>query len=567
MSDPIVEPALATLAGQIADLRGLLEAVLEGQRTTNERVSALENAREKIEDAKLEPLAIERPLHAGREEFMPRSLRSLLDDTLRAPSEMDDKVERIETYIKEEVASLRAADQGHSSAETVYYHAPTIERDPQDVLNSTLPQQDEDNPWYRQDGPHPMNVPRDLLRAGHNVTGLDRMEVPVRASIHDAHDRGITGVIIGDQAPFTHKLRRFDVTHVYQFLRHVEEYHHNYGVQVNIVSFIDNNILDAILKGKEHGQDLPAKISAWTPNHLRTAMCRYFATFRYTARDLCGVALEVVPFPQVHVTGKPTLAKKAIAQLAQVPVYAAALRRFKIFVETYCLLDKGWPVEKNPRWQQPRRLNEVFEAALKTHAPQAYLVLADDIYLFRRVGIYALLSAIPEISTAKIADLQRADESMEMLEPGSYHDADRIPGQGKPWLKAGSTSDTARAANFVPAAKQSSHFTPRRLNALEVQEEEREEQTWYDTQSTYADREEAEEIEEEGQEQPEDLNAIVATSHDQVDRSKQACHGFFFNPGGCMYLDKGKQCPYSHDPLIGQRVIDAAIINLKRLAK
>ena len=33
MSDTIPEPAWAPLAGQIADLRGLLEAVLEGQRT------------------------------------------------------------------------------------------------------------------------------------------------------------------------------------------------------------------------------------------------------------------------------------------------------------------------------------------------------------------------------------------------------------------------------------------------------------------------------------------------------------------------------------------------------
>jgi len=67
MSDPIVETALATLAGQIADLRGLLEAVLDGQRILTQRVTALEE-------------------------------------------------------------SQRAADRAHSSADTMYYHAPTIDR-------------------------------------------------------------------------------------------------------------------------------------------------------------------------------------------------------------------------------------------------------------------------------------------------------------------------------------------------------------------------------------------------------------------------------------------------------
>ena len=53
---------------------------------------------------------------------------------------------------------------------------------------------------------------------------LDRDQVPIRFTSHDAASRGLTAVVIGDQAPFTYRLRVFDVKHVYVFLRHVEEY-------------------------------------------------------------------------------------------------------------------------------------------------------------------------------------------------------------------------------------------------------------------------------------------------------------------------------------------------------
>ena len=108
------------------------------------------------------------------------------------------------------------------------------------------------------------------------------------------------------------------------------------------------------------------------------------------------------------------------------------------------------------------------------------------------------------------------------------------------------------------------------MNAIELQEEDYEDQqTWYDAQTTNSAGEEAceEGEEEEGQKEHEDLNAIVASSRESIDRSKQACHGHFFNPGGCMYMDKGKQCPYSHDPVIGQQVIEAAMAKLKKFSK
>ena len=83
-------------------------------------------------------------------------------------------------------------------------------------------------------------------------------EIPVRYRNSVASAKGLTGIVVGDQAPFTHRLTTFDVKHVYIFLRKVEEYYHNYGIQVQVVSFVDQNILDAILSGKEHGRDLPA---------------------------------------------------------------------------------------------------------------------------------------------------------------------------------------------------------------------------------------------------------------------------------------------------------------------
>ena len=59
---------------------------------------------------------------------------------------------------------------------------------------------------------------------------------------------------------------------------------------MQLVSFVDQSILDAILAVQEHILDLPAQTMRWTPEQLRIAMCRYFATFHYLPEDLCEVA-------------------------------------------------------------------------------------------------------------------------------------------------------------------------------------------------------------------------------------------------------------------------------------
>jgi hypothetical protein len=389
---------------------------------------------------------------------------------------------------------------------------------------------------------------------------------PVRYANYGAADRGITGIVVGDQAPFTHRLKIFDVKHVFLFLRRVEQYHQQYDVQVNIVSFIEQNILDAIGSNREHGRDLPEYISTWTPRQLRLAMCRYFTTFNYTHRDLCAIAQEVVEFPKVYLAGTQSLERKAIAQLAQVPIYIAALNRYLIFIEHYQLLPDDWPREKNPTWEEPRRLNEVLVITLRETASEAHEMLREDLYNLRKESIHSLIRALPERCTKRITDLNHAAIVSEALRarrpnnrPEGRHNESRIPGKGKPWLMAPKTSDAAKEANFSPRTE----FPPRKLNAMHSDAESDLEDypdTWSESPI------DSEDVQQNVNSDPEEeLHNIQAAERKMTDRSKEPCHTYFFQ-GACTFEARGKACPYSHDVAVGQRAIESATANLRKLA-
>jgi len=148
----------------------------------------------------------------------------------------------------------------------------------------------------------------------------------------------LKGIIIGEQVPFTESLREFNVQLVFLFLRAVERYEHQYPRTVALVRHVDAAILDAITANPEHGDDLPRKVKTWTPQQLKIAMRRYFQTSQLHAKDLCEVANNCIRFPKTGIvrdTSSP--AQRAIALLAQLPVYCASLARFNHFVTEYQL--------------------------------------------------------------------------------------------------------------------------------------------------------------------------------------------------------------------------------------
>jgi hypothetical protein len=368
----------------------------------------------------------------------------------------------------------------------------------------------------------------------------------------------LTGIIIGEQVPFTETLREFNVQSVFVFLRAVERYEHQYPRTVALVRHVDAAILDAITTNPEHGDDLPRKVKTWTPQQLKTAMRRYFQTFQLHAEDLCEVANACIRFPKtgmVRDTASP--AQRAIAQLAQLPVYCASLARFNHFVTEYQLLSAGWPKERNPTRRKAHRLNEVLQDILKDNAKYAWSVLEIDFYEYRKCTFRQLVDNLRDLCVAKISELNQAAQTYDRL-LSIPNTAVATAGQ---YARTGS-STAAKTASHGNFGKPSVYYSPKKLNHMEQQgddTEDPEEPTWNDAPSTYP---------EEVLDDPEELNAIQGVADGKsYDRSKEACHSYLFNPNGCSYLAKGKPCPFSHDPKIGMVAVEAARNNLLKLQK
>jgi hypothetical protein len=137
------------------------------------------------------------------------------------------------------------------------------------------------------------------------------------------------------------------------FMREVDKYEAKYSVEVNVVGFVGEDILDAISNSVET-LDIPSQPRQWTPLQLKLAMIRYFRNFKYTPKTLCEVAERVTPYPKCQHASDATQARIAIEQCAQFPIYCARLARFHNFVKEYRLLDRDWPTENNKDWGQHR---------------------------------------------------------------------------------------------------------------------------------------------------------------------------------------------------------------------
>ena len=567
MSDPVAEPARLDLATEVAEIKTLLTRVLEGQVSANLKYEAMSERQAEVE-RRLEA-SVPEPMAAGAgPPEIRKEIKAEKEEDVETHEGSADTVRVATPWYTAKKGIVRDFRVAGSSADPVVPHMQGTADAPRpgERLDSTIPMYPEEPPYYRSSGPHPENLLRDLDKAGvlHQAE-KSAPPYPVRYANYGAADRGITGIVVGDQAPFTYRLKIFDVKHVFLFLRRVEEYHQQYDVQVNLVSFIDQNILDAIGSNREHGRDLPEYISTWTPRQLRLAMCRYFTTFNYTHRDLCAIAQEVIEFPKVYLAGTQSLERKAIAQLAQVPIYIAALNRYLIFIEHYQLLPDYWPREKNPTWEEPRRLNEVLVITLREKASEAHEMLREDLYNLRKESIHSLIRALPERCTKRITDLNHAAIVSEALRarrpnrPEGRHDESRIPGKGKPWLMASKTSDAAKEANFSPRTE----FPPRKLNAMHSDAESDLEDypdTWSESPI------DSEDVQQNANSDPEEeLHNIQAAERKMTDRSKEPCHTYFFQ-GACTFEARGKACPYSHDVAVGQRAIESATANLRKLA-
>jgi len=569
MSTPVAKPARFDPAEEDTEMKTLMTRLLEGQRQTNINMEAMA-ARQAEVERRLEELA-QRPMAAGAgpSQVGAGPKIKIENDDAETHEGSADTVRVGTPWFTAHKGAVRDFRIPGSSANAGAYPTQEIPYGPQvpAKLDSTIPSHLSEPPYHRAYGPHPENLFRDLDYAGVlHQADAPAPAPPIKYQNYNAASKGLTAIVVGEQEPFKYRLKIFDVKHVYNFLRHVEEYHQAYEVQVQMVSFIDQNILDAIKATRDHGRDLPPHMSTWSPSQLRIAMCRYFTTFHYTPRDLCAVAQEVVLFPKVHLAGVVNQERKAIAQLCQVPIYAAGLTRFQIFVETYQLLSKGWPDEKNPTWKEPRRLNEVFIKTLQANAPEAYTMLSDDLHKLRKSNINALLYAMPDCVTNRIASLNYAAEVSDLLREQRQtpvpdrRDDSRVAGKGREWLKSSPTSDAVMAANFAPR----NGFPHRKLNAMQSEngsDSEENQDTWSDAQPDPATVLEATppgELEE--------LHNIQEAERRMVDRSKEACHTFFFSSNGCTFVKQGKTCPYSHDTTVGQRAVEAAIANLKKLS-
>lgn len=439
---------------------------------------------------------------------------------------------------------------------------------------------------YGGDAPMPKNstttanlpqIPRDILeqlprpiteddmpRHGRQPGDPTQHPLPInRFNYNPTHD-GLTGVIIGDQAPFEHRLTQFDVFSVYSFLRKAERYEAAHTVQLNLVKYITEDILDTISATTESTLDLPPQPMTWTPRQLKIAMMRYFQTFRYTPRVLCEIAARVAEFPRMGPQSEnATSARLAINQLAQIPIYCQRMIRFHAFVRDYRLLDLDWPTEHNKDWGHPKRLNEVVANTLRTKAPQAHTQISEELYEHRKLPVTVLLDMLPRIARTKITALHSVDETLERLARTNTKPADllRQAGVGRSYLRAPPTSNEAKEANFV---SDRSKWNPTqqggRLNNLAEVEDGSEE----DIQDTWHDKESALEPDAAAAgTDPEDINHIHATAEAAVDRSKQICHSHLFHPQGCVNAQRGKPCPFSHDASVGVAELTKVLEKLK----
>ena len=419
-----------------------------------------------------------------------------------------------------------------------------------DQIRRTLPPAftEQNMPEFREQTRGPTPQPLPIHRFNYNPT----------------HD-GLTGVIIGDQVPFEKRLITFDAQSVFMFLREVERYQDAYDVSLNLVNYVTEDILATLSTKMESISGLPKLPRTWNPRQLKIAMARYFQIFNYTPRLLCDIAHRVTPFPKTgNLDASATTARRAINQLMQVPFYCQRLMRFYLFVQEYRLLEQGWPTEHNREWGHSKRLNEVLAETLKKSAPQAYTQISDELTQHRKLPISTLLRLLPDIATSKIHDLQQVDETLERLGRTNVKppDAERTPGQGRQWLQAPPTGSGSKAANFVSSKPRFGGPTSQgtRLNYIGEAEDGSED----DEQDTWQDRESALEPEAApATMDAEEINALQAAAAAVVDRSKQICHSHLLNEQGCVNLQRGKPCPFSHDASLGIAELTKVLEKLK----
>ena len=393
-----------------------------------------------------------------------------------------------------------------------------------------------------------------------------RHPLPIRRFNYNPTHDGLTGVIIGDQVPFEHRLTRFDAYSVFMWLQEVRSYQDMYQVTVNLVNYVTEDILGTIAASMQSMLDLPKRPRTWSPSQLKIAMTRYFTTYKYTPKVLCEIAERVTPFPQTGPrSANSTLARQAIVQLAQVPLYCVRLALFHTFVNDFRLLEQGWPTEHNKDWGHPKRLNEVLAETLKRSAPQAYSQISDELTQHRKLSITALLAILPEVARMKVHDLHLVDETLEKLDRTNTKPPDKIgtTGVGRPYPRAPVASPDPKAANHVSSKFRSWGPTLQgpKLNHLgEVEDgsEDEEHDTWREKESALELEPETATMDAEG------INHIHATTEAAVDRSKQICHSHLFHPQGCVNTQRGKPCPFSHEAKVGIEELTKVLEKLKR---
>jgi len=557
----LMRQAIEQMAQQQAETRTLL---LQQQGQLSGRIDQLQTSHAQVLQ---QVQALQQPGHVQpaftpvqSEREIVRSLASLLDSSRRragyssaAPSVQGP------AQVKQEHAA------GGGEAQYCEEESTSEENAPQQP--AAYPALTQEIQRILEDLPPASDIPKaDRQRGGHRARDPYQDPIPVRHPFYDPSRSGLTGVIIGDQVPFDQVLKEFDVKSVYLWLREIERYEHTYPVTVNRVNFIREDILDTISASPEVGIELNTENHMWSPYELKIAITRYFGTFRYSPRVLCEVAAKVTPYPRVaRLEDNSTDARKALEQLNQLPVYCQRLRRFAEFISEYHLLPAGWPTENNTRLRYAHRLNEVLEVTMYNSAPLALSQITDDLYKERKSNILTLLSRLPFIARQKIQELAHVDEVQERMNMMPKRpEAARMKGEAaagggpRQWMRGVPTSPAARDANFVssksPAARSN-------LNYLgEADSEDAEEDngaTWSDTVSAEKPPQAA------GNTEVEDVNALQASTEAATDRSKQICHSHLFHPQGCIHVQRGTQCPFSHDASVGVAELSKVLDKLK----
>jgi len=179
------------------------------------------------------------------------------------------------------------------------------------------------------------------------------------------------------------------------------------------------------------------------------------------------------------------------------------------------------------------------------------------------------LRVLPDIATSKIQDLQQVDETLERLGRNNVKppDAERTPGQGRQWLQAPPTGSGSKAANYVSSKTRFGGPTSQgtRLNHIGEADDGSEDDgydTWQDRESAF-EPEPAQSGSATATIDDEEINALQAAAAAVVDRSKQICHSHLFNEQGCVNLQRGKPCPFSHDASLGIAELTKVLEKLK----